>query len=881
MILGLSFCSLAGATHIVGGEIYYEDLGGGDYLVTLKVYRDCGSTNTNGTGFDDLASVGVYQGSFLYTEMLMALSDAEVNYVPVVLENPCFVLPPDVCVEEAIYQDVIYLPESASGYTLVYQRCCRNPSIININVPEDSGATFTTDIPGTNLTQEENSCPVFNNFPPVALCAYAEFYFDHSATDPDGDYLLYEFCTPLLGGTPDAPAPAPPAPPPYNGVSWAAGFSEGYPITANPGFEIDAETGYITGTPTQPGQFVLGVCVSEYRNGILLSKTNRDFQFNVTVCDANIVAAIPEQTQFCDGLTFEFTNESTNADDFYWDFGDPFSDDDWSIDPEPTYTYSDTGTFQVTLIANPEWPCADTTTSWYTANPLVAPQISDPVFECVEGYTTFDFYAIGEFETAAYIWDFGDDIEPPPTTVSNPDPITLEGPGSFDISLTVFEDGCDSTVTITLDVPEDPVAAIAPQETFCDGLEFTFGNESENAESYVWHFNDPWFGSDSSTDFEPTWTYSDTGLIMVQLIAMAENTCPDTTFESFEIYTLLDPFFETPEAQCFDGHSFNFLAEGTVDASAVYTWEFGTLANPATSSSPSPTNITWSEPGTYEVTLTISENDCEKDFTDEITIIPNPQFGYYLFNEFGCPPHYASFIDTSYSEIPLYYNWDFGDGTGSTASDPVHIYQYPGTYDVSVTISTVNGCADSETFVTPNAVTVHPLPQAGIDVEPNTVNILEPTVTISSLAEGNVGCEYFVNDGGYLDECFGSYTFNDGGLFEITQIVTNQYGCRDTARAEVAVEGFMFYAPNAFTPDNDGVNDVWLPSTIGVTNYHMMIYDRWGEVIWESFDKDEPWLGQVHSGEHYAQDGIYLYHVIMSDLLLLPHEYQGHITLIR
>jgi gliding motility-associated-like protein len=91
----------------------------------------------------------------------------------------------------------------------------------------------------------------------------------------------------------------------------------------------------------------------------------------------------------------------------------------------------------------------------------------------------------------------------------------------------------------------------------------------------------------------------------------------------------------------------------------------------------------------------------------------------------------------------------------------------------------------------------------------------------------------------------------------------------------------MFYAPNAFTPNNDGQNDIWLPSTIGVTKYHLLIHNRWGEVIFETRDPKEPWLGNINEGEHYAADGVYIYHAVIEDLLKLPHEFTGHISVVR
>lgn len=125
----------------------------------------------------------------------MNLFSADVILFRFLLNNPCFVLPPDaMCVEEAIYTEIIADPKPLMVIFLHTNRCCRNPGIINIEFPQDMGVTFTTQIPGTNLTSAANSCPQFNSLPPVALCQGADFFFDHSATDIDGDSLVYWFC---------------------------------------------------------------------------------------------------------------------------------------------------------------------------------------------------------------------------------------------------------------------------------------------------------------------------------------------------------------------------------------------------------------------------------------------------------------------------------------------------------------------------------------------------------------------------------------------------------------------------------------------------------------------------------------------------------------
>jgi len=186
VLVGLCLSSTAAyATHLVGGELYYEEIGTNEYLITLKVYRDCGPDNTNNTQFDEQAAIGIYSNSGLVLVEEVSLGTAQVNSVPVTLENPCFILPPDLCIQEAIYTVEVELDASIFGYDLVYQRCCRNESIVNVTNAGDMGMTLWSHVPGTSLNAVDNSAPVFNNFPPVALCFDADFFFDHSATDAD------------------------------------------------------------------------------------------------------------------------------------------------------------------------------------------------------------------------------------------------------------------------------------------------------------------------------------------------------------------------------------------------------------------------------------------------------------------------------------------------------------------------------------------------------------------------------------------------------------------------------------------------------------------------------------------------------------------------
>ncbi|MEX1188822.1 MAG: PKD domain-containing protein, partial [Bacteroidia bacterium] len=351
------------ATHIIGGEIYYDCLGNNQFRVVLKLYRDC---LLGQAPYDNPANVAVYNSQGVLIRNI-EMNFPGSSFVPQGSINPCYQDEANLCVEEAVYEEVVTLTPISGGYTLVYQRCCRNESILNIYDPGDTGATYMIKIPESAFT-DCNSSPRFNIFPPIVLCINDPLQFDHSAVDPDGDSLVYFLCDPFEGASPDEPMPIPPGPPPYNFVNFIPPYSANNPLPSSPGAAVDPSTGQLTGFPTQTGQFVVAVCVNEYRDGTLLSTNKRDFQFNVVNCSGESTALFDAPTAtieldgavFCNGLIVNFIDQSDNALFYLWDFGVPGIDSDVSTAQNPVYIYPDTGRYVATLIVNPGYSCADT-----------------------------------------------------------------------------------------------------------------------------------------------------------------------------------------------------------------------------------------------------------------------------------------------------------------------------------------------------------------------------------------------------------------------------------------------------------------------------------------------------------------------------------------
>lgn len=351
------FASLA--THIVGGEMNYRCLGNNLYEITLTVYRDC----YNGVPpFDNPATIGIFDVNGVRVQNLSIAFKSKQTLPPTTAQaNVCIKTPSNVCVEVTQYIDTVVLPPRTGGYQLSYQRCCRNNTITNLANPGNQGATYYATIPDPGLATC-NSNPKFNNWPPIFVCVNNPVIFDHSSKDFDGDSIVYSLCAPFTGLTGNNPGPSAPTAPPYTQVNYAAGYTASNPMGGSNPLTINSSTGLITGVPPQIGQFVIGVCANEYRNGKYVSTTKRDFQFNVINCQPDVSVAVPNVFVNCNSKVATFTNTSIGATKFLWNFGDTLTLADTSTTKDPTYTYPAYGTYNVILIAysNLDPKCNDT-----------------------------------------------------------------------------------------------------------------------------------------------------------------------------------------------------------------------------------------------------------------------------------------------------------------------------------------------------------------------------------------------------------------------------------------------------------------------------------------------------------------------------------------
>ncbi len=683
----------AWATHIVGAELGYKCLGGNQYQITLTVYRDC---NAGSAPFDNPAHVAIYNpNSGLVKEL--KIYNPVIEELNAVFNDPCLFVPEYVCVERAVYQTTTTLFPAPGGYTLVYQRCCRNETITNILNPLETGATYSVELSEQAMALC-NSTPVFNQIPPIFICVGKPIAYQHFAVDPDGDSLVYRLCTPLTGGSLDDPQPIPPGPPPYDSVVWAPGFSVD-DMLGNPDdpLTIDPATGMLSGFPAQQGTFVVGVCVEEYRNGQLLSAVRRDFQYNVGVC-GEIFADFEAPHAICDTFSLQFQNTSNvNVQtDFLWYPQYPDTTIAYT-EAEPVHTYPDTGWYEVMLIAAPGSQCADTTIKpLYVQHNSLFPDFTFELYDCADSSVlrlrdlSYDTMS----PVVAWLWEvqFGDTALT--ATTQHPDLIVpADTSGIIRLTAASFNN-CREWVEQPFQTGlNDPIDAMADSLRICQGDSVPLNPDFHPEYTYFWSAN----AAPDTMAPNPVVAPDTTQWYHVQLWA-PDSLCTSTDAILVEVTPL--PVLDYSYDIACDGLTATFINHSQHAPGGV-VWHFGPDAVPATATGDTVV-VRFADFGDKTVRIeTAPPAFCPASRTDTLffplTIL---QADFEVFYT-SCTEHTIelAFANTSLNTLNNTASvfWDFGPYGTSTDTAPVLSFSQNASFDATLVITTDKGCSDTLT----------------------------------------------------------------------------------------------------------------------------------------------------------------------------------------
>ena len=572
-----------------------------------------------------------------------------------------------------------------------------------------------------------------------------------------------------------------------------------------------------------------------------------------------------DQSQIAGGGNFSYT----------WNFGDGSTD----TISNPQHQFNTTGIFNVSLNIISANGCSASITRPVNVYALpVAGFTSGDV--CLYSQTIFtDHSSVSDGNITEWSWNLGDSSS---SASQNPHH-HYQNSGSYQVLLEVISNfGCRGNALDTVNIFAPPTPAITSSNgCMNDVLNFadTSSGSNNDISNYQWEFDQ---GAYTSTQPQLFYSFTSAGSHIITLTTTNSNGCRSSDTLQLTVSPLPDAGFTATPACANDAMQFNSTSSIPSGNITSYQWNFGDSA--ATTSGLQNPSFTYQQPGTYSVTLVVTSNEgCSDTIEQQVSVHHLPVAAFHNISAAGCGPLPVQFTDSSFITIGnvTAWSWDFGDGGSDTLQNPTHTYSTSGNYNVTLTVTSDSGCTDTVTLQ--NAVTVYPSPDAEFEPDAYSHSIDAPTFEFQNLTTGGSAYNWTFGDGNNSTLFEPSHTYPDTGWYHVTLWTINSFGCTDTASKEIYVEPiFEFYIPNAFTPNEDGVNDGFNIKGIYIVNVDMDIYNRWGDLIFHSDGKkNADWDGSVIERAHIAQEGVYVYDIKVKDVWGKVHQRYGYVNLVR
>ncbi|MCF8253448.1 MAG: PKD domain-containing protein [Bacteroidia bacterium] len=522
----------------------------------------------------------------------------------------------------------------------------------------------------------------------------------------------------------------------------------------------------------------------------------------------------------CESLVVKFKDLSYGGANIHWNFGDGGT----SADSSPVHTFSSPGSYKVRQYVNNN--CSyDTSSVMIYVYPKPKFTITKTIGNiCINQSVQFNSNLT---DSGSIIWHFGDGDS---STFYNPTHKYLSpGKKVFTATLTSNFNTCKNTIKDSLTIYDLPIISIASDSIRgCLNQTFNFEAISNYNHFYSWDFGD----SNIAVGQKSNYVFKNPGTYTIKLVATSIQGCIDSTTKQIEVYPIPTALFDYSPRDTCNGPawvSFNNLSIG----GNAYWWDFG---NGNTSTNTNSVQF-YDGIAKYKIQLVTSNAYNCYDTTEhffEIFSKPVPDFSIETKNY--CIGDSIKF--TNKSKLSKTYFWDFGDGNYSTLENPTHKYDTVGTYSIKLIAFAGLVCADSITKT--SAITIHPPPDASFIIESADPN--KPFRTFRFSANSKNQLRYFWDfekgETGTGQTIIFTYDEIDTLKCRLIYLtVSSDYGCMDTSEQKICLEPYWngLYVPNAFTPDY-GLGDVRIFNPIGIElkSYHLKIFNKWGEIIWES-----------------------------------------------
>jgi large repetitive protein len=595
------------------------------------------------------------------------------------------------------------------------------------------------------------------------------------------------------------------------------------------------------------------------------NQCNWDTTSQPILVNPNVVTAAfnSDVQQGCGPLGVTFTNGSLNAVTLNWNFGDG----NISNQPNPYHVYLNPGTYQVSLAAT-DGCTYDTAWGQITVHPnpdILAWALQDTV--CPG--TPIQFQSATNALNSLN-WNFGDGNQ---SNLSNPQHL-YANPGTYWVTFTGISNphGCADSVIFPIFVaPGAQVQPVLSDSLGCAPFTITFSNAGIMPMFLNWNFADGTMGVGSPSQH----TYTQPGHYIVRAVGFNQWSCSDSSTANVWIFPSPQAAFIAPSGPiCSVPSTVSFT---NVSQQAIsYNWQF-----PGGQSNQQHPQFNFQAPGIHTVTLIATNEFGCSDTTAQQVVVSEPVIANFAIwpDTAGCAPLFVQLQNLS--EGADMFHWILPNGQISNDSIPSFTLHQPGVYGITLIASNKHGCRDTASKT--NAIYVYPNPIAGFIISPNPVDALNPVVYIQDRSEGATYSFYDMGNGFIVEQGNQWYTYPGVNQNEylVMQVVINEFGCTDTAWNNlIIIPQTTFYVPSAFSPNQDGKNETFRAYGINVFDFHMEIFNRWGQLLYEVFDIKDGWDGTMfNQGGPVSKSDVYVYKISYRDVHNQPFRVRGKFVL--
>ncbi|MES2593128.1 MAG: PKD domain-containing protein [Bacteroidota bacterium] len=599
---------------------------------------------------------------------------------------------------------------------------------------------------------------------------------------------------------------------------------------------------------------------------LIVTTTNscRDTMIVPITVYPEVIASFSGQANGCSPLNITFTNQSAHADFYNWDLGDgTLSNQANLLHTYINNTSADTN-YTILLNASSSFGCVDTQTV------LINVKYKPNVFFNQSANAGCSPLLVNFLDQSVNVishqWDFGDgsafdNLQNTSHMYANTTSSTIT---NNIIYIGTASNGCADTANNAILIYPKVTAAFTRPPIGCSPFTADFINQSLNSTTYLWDFGDGNFSAQNNPSNIFTTSSTANQVYTVQLISFSSFGCADTVNNTITVAPQpVANFSASPLSQTYPSAEVSVI-NTTNTGSWNYSWSWG---NSNTSSLQQPASNIYSTWGNYTITLIVNSAVCADTVSKSVIILPPLPIAAFNMPAYdGCEPEQICF--TNNSQYNVSNTWEFGDGNISNAPNPCYTYFSAGTFNVRLTTTGPGGQTDMFDTI----VNIYPRPQANFSATPTLVQIPNTQAQFLNLSIDGDSCFWNFGDGATSSAQNPQHAYTSVGHYDVTLIASNQYGCVDSitkANYITAEQINDIVIPNAFSPNPSGSNggayditnynnDVFFPFTVnGIDEYKLTIFNKWGEVVFESSDIHIGWDG--HYKGRICQPDVYVW----------------------